>query len=174
MIHPKPYVIFPTELESRGTKCSADDMTVSGIGCAAVAASAARAVSAFGRERLYVLAGIAGQYDEDLKPGTVVAVTTERLAGPMTEDMVHALSHVPDDIPHRDSMTVTENGEYHLDGMIENMEGASFAAVCNALGVECCEIRAISNKVGEPRRNWQVDTAVRNLSNYLNEKILHS
>lgn len=47
---------------------------------------------------------------------------------------------------------------------IENMEGAAFFAVCEALGVACCQIRAVSNYVGEPFDRWAVGLAVENLT----------
>lgn len=47
---------------------------------------------------------------------------------------------------------------------IENMEGAAFFAVCEALGVACCQIRAVSNYVGEPFGRWAVGQAVENLT----------
>lgn len=47
---------------------------------------------------------------------------------------------------------------------VENMEGAAFFAVCEALGVACCQIRAVSNYVGEPFGQWAVGEAVENLT----------
>ena len=47
---------------------------------------------------------------------------------------------------------------------IETMEGAPFFAVCEALGVACCQIRAVSNYVGEPFDRWAVGLAVENLT----------
>ena len=47
---------------------------------------------------------------------------------------------------------------------IENIEGAPFFAVCEALGVACCQIRAVSNYVGEPFDRWAVRLAVENLT----------
>ena len=44
---------------------------------------------------------------------------------------------------------------------VENMEGAAFFAVCDALGVACCQIRAVSNYVGEPFGQWAVEEAGR-------------
>nr|WP_229027602.1 hypothetical protein [Alistipes finegoldii] len=44
------------------------------------------------------------------------------------------------------------------------MEGAPFFAVCEALGVACCQIRAVSNYVGEPFDRWAVGLAVENLT----------
>lgn len=52
---------------------------------------------------------------------------------------------------------------------IENMEGAAFFAVCEALGVACCEIRAVSNYVGEPFGEWAVEQAVGNLTEKLTQ-----
>ena len=47
---------------------------------------------------------------------------------------------------------------------VENMEGAAFFAVCDALGVACCQIRAVSNYVGEPFDRWAGGLAVENLT----------
>lgn len=52
---------------------------------------------------------------------------------------------------------------------VENMEGAAFFAVCEALGVACCEIRAVSNYVGEPFAEWAVGEAVENLTEKLTQ-----
>ena len=49
------------------------------------------------------------------------------------------------------------------------MEGAAFFAVCDALGVACCQIRAVSNYVGEPCGQWAVEEAVGNLTEKLNQ-----
>ena len=49
---------------------------------------------------------------------------------------------------------------------VENMEGAAFFAVCDALGVACCQIRAVSNYVGEPFGQWAVEEAVGNLTEF--------
>ena len=52
---------------------------------------------------------------------------------------------------------------------VENMEGAAFFSVCDALGVACCQIRAVSNYVGEPFGQWAVEEAVGNLTEKLNQ-----
>ena len=52
---------------------------------------------------------------------------------------------------------------------VENMEGAAFFAVCEALGVACCEIRAVSNYVGEPFAEWAIGEAVENLTEKLTQ-----
>ena len=55
------------------------------------------------------------------------------------------------------------DGQGSLPG-IDNMEGAAFFAVCEALGVACCQIRAVSNYVGEPFDRWAGGLAVENLT----------
>ena len=72
--------------------------------------------------------------------------------------------------PEQLSDTLPETGDMkNADGQtalpeIENMEGAAFFAVCEALGVACCQIRAVSNYVGEPFGRWAVGQAVENLT----------
>ncbi len=44
------------------------------------------------------------------------------------------------------------------------MEGAVAAAICEALGIEFHEIRAISNRVGDPFACWSVESAIEALS----------
>ena len=47
---------------------------------------------------------------------------------------------------------------------IENMEGAALFALAKAEGVPCAEIRAISNYVGEERKDWKIDLALERLT----------
>jgi len=65
--------------------------------------------------------------------------------------------------------TEYEAGESRQESLprIENMEGAAFFAVCEALGVASCQIRAVSNYVGEPFDEWAVEEAVANLTGIL-------
>ncbi|MFR9579170.1 MAG: hypothetical protein SNH80_00555, partial [Rikenellaceae bacterium] len=50
---------------------------------------------------------------------------------------------------------------------IENMEGAAFFALCKAQGVRCAEIRAISNRVGDPFEQWSVAPSLERLAHEL-------
>ena len=79
------------------------------------------------------------------------------------------------DSPEQPSDMQSTDGQGSLPGIdgtdgqsalpeIENMEGAPFFAVCEALGVACCQIRAVSNYVGEPFDRWAVGLAVENLT----------
>jgi len=50
---------------------------------------------------------------------------------------------------------------------VENMEGASFAYVCNMLKVKCFQIRAVSNYCGVRKdQQWDFNQAVRNLKSF--------
>jgi nucleoside phosphorylase len=44
------------------------------------------------------------------------------------------------------------------------MEGAALYALCEEFGAECCEVRAISNMVGEPRDEWDIPLALEHLA----------
>lgn len=140
---------------------------------ASVAATTIRAVKSR-RPHLVILAGLAGAYDAELNMGEVVEVTREAVAGvpdryaesyavePLTE--LRAVS----------SLTVNSSGagaEFKdaAGAQVENMEGAAFFAVCDALGVECAELRAISNRVGEPYGQWHTDEALENLTEILQQ-----
>ena len=52
---------------------------------------------------------------------------------------------------------------------LENMEGAALFAACAALGVRCCEIRAVANYVGDPFEQWDIPCAVANLTETLRD-----
>ena len=52
---------------------------------------------------------------------------------------------------------------------LENMEGAALFAACAALGVRCCEIRAVANYVGDPFEQWDIPCAVTNLTETLRD-----
>jgi futalosine hydrolase len=55
-----------------------------------------------------------------------------------------------------------------FSAQVESMEGAAVFFVCNWLGIDCCQIRAISNYV-EPRDNasWNIPLALQKLSETL-------
>ena len=50
---------------------------------------------------------------------------------------------------------------------IENMEGATLFAMAEVMGFEACEVRAISNRVGEPFELWRTEEAVEALARAL-------
>lgn len=59
-----------------------------------------------------------------------------------------------------------------FSSQVESMEGAAVFFVCNWLGVDCCQIRSISNYV-EPRENasWNIPLALQKLSETVMELI---
>ena len=54
---------------------------------------------------------------------------------------------------------------------LENMEGASFFYACTQSGTPFLELRTISNRVGEPFPDWDIETATDNLARDLNRLI---
>ena len=62
------------------------------------------------------------------------------------------------------SNTVSACGAEACGAEVENMEGVALYALCEEFGAECCEVRAISNMVGEPRDEWDVPMALENLA----------
>ena len=188
----KRIFIFPTIEEAKAFILTQprDPVFVAGVGAAEIAAATIRAVKAR-KPQLVVLAGIAGAYDRSLQRGEVVEVVTERIAGipePETKsgDAVSApagqtlpptgeRADSPEQPSDMQSAIGDTDGQGSLPGIdgtdgqsalpeIENMEGAPFFAVCEALGVACCQIRAVSNYVGEPFDRWAVGLAVENLT----------
>lgn len=141
---------------------------VSGVGMAAVAATAVRAAKAK-KPHLMILCGVAGAYDPNLMKGEVVEVTEERVGGlPERYRESYCLEPLTELRPVV-SNTVNRCGCEAEGAQIEQMEGAAFFAVCEALGIEAAEIRAISNRVGEPREEWAFDEAVKNLTEILSQ-----
>ena len=174
----KVVYLFPTVEEAKGfllTQPKAP-VFVTGVGMAAVAAATVRAVKSK-KPHLLVLAGLAGAFDPGLSVGTVVEVVREEVAGlPERYGEVYEVEPLTD-LPAVGSLTVSRCGDGTAEAAaadgggagIENMEGAAFFAVCEALGVECAQLRAVSNRVGEPFEAWRTDEALENLTQYLTE-----
>lgn len=164
----KKLFLFPTEMEAERFRAAMPDaeVRISGVGAAETAVATSNALREGYRD--LVLAGIAGTYDETFESGTTVAVSEERAAGlPSTYLKSYTANYVPKGLPAVVSNTVAECGAAADGAQIENMEGAVFFALCRDAGVRYCEIRSISNKVGASRDDWQVDTALENLTKIL-------
>lgn len=71
-------------------------------------------------------------------------------------------------VPQAIANTVTVCGAAAGGADIENMEGAVFFALCEEYGAASREIRAVSNRVGEPRGEWDTELALRRLAETLN------
>ena len=175
----KRIFIFPTIEEAKAFILTEprDPVFVGGVGMAEIAAATLRAVKAK-KPQLVVLAGIAGACDRTLRRGEVVEVVCERIAGIPERYAREYETSGPDlGLPlaagdGTQRQTPEGNPENTSEGYlpeVENMEGAAFFAVCDALGVACCQIRAVSNYVGEPFGQWAVEEAVGNLTEKLNQ-----
>lgn len=175
----KKIFIFPTIEEAKGFILTEpkEPVFVAGVGMAEIAAGVARAVKAK-KPQLVVLAGFAGAYDRSaLQRGDVVEVVTECIAGiPERYDHIYETTAPDTGLPVVQGITVNRSGDGTGESTasgelpsIENMEGAAFFAVCEALGVAGCEIRAVSNYVGEPFEEWATEVASANLTKTLVE-----
>lgn len=131
---------------------------------------------------LLILAGIAGAYPgSGLAVGDVALVASERVADlgamrggrftPLYNQVYPCPFATPDfGLPLVASNTVnTAAGGIDVsEGVMENMEGAAFFAVCLAADVKFLELRAVSNVVGADRADWDISLAVKRLSSALN------
>ncbi|WP_348715568.1 hypothetical protein [uncultured Alistipes sp.] len=169
--------LFPTVEEAKGFLLTEPKypVFVTGVGQAAVAAGVIRAVKSK-KPDLVILAGLAGSYDSELAYGEVVEVVREQVAGiPDRYAESYAVEPLTELRTVR-SLTVDRSGggtEFaaKASAQVENMEGAALFAVCDALGVECAELRAISNRVGEPFKTWHTEEALANLTEILTQTV---
>ena len=166
----KTLFLFPTEAEAAPFRTLRPDAEVAiiGVGMAEAAAGTAAAIVEHKPERV-VLCGIAGACDERVDVGQVVEVLRDRVEGlPDAYVEEYECDHLTGlDSVH--TLTVSHSGDAMRNEalvagdvpVVEQMEGASVAAVVIALGVEdYCHIRAVSNRVGEPFEQWHVGEAV--------------
>ena len=161
-----PILIFPTEFEAYRLRAVRPDLDIRicGIGAVETATEVARILRT--ERKPLLLCGIAGAYDHNLQKGDVVAVTEERFAYLSTGyNRSYLATMVVDDLPMVRSNTVSHCAMNADGAEIENMEGAALFALAQAEGVQCGEIRAISNYVGEERSEWNIDLALENLTN---------
>ena len=156
-------VLFPTagEAEAFRRRCPGVAYRITGVGPAAAAAATARAI-VDERPDLLLLAGIAGVYPaSEVAVGEVVEGLPERYA-----DAYRPPFAVPG-LRTAVSNSVARSGAAPAGAEVENMEGAAFFAVAAALGVPAAEVRAVSNRVGEPFGVWRVADACEALAREL-------
>ena len=157
--------LFPTEVEASRLRALRPDLDIRicGIGAVETATEVARILRT--ERKPLLLCGIAGAYDHTLQKGDVVAVTEERFAYLSTGyDRAYSATMVVEDLPMVRSNTVSHCAMAADGAEIENMEGAALFALAQAEGVQCGEIRAISNYVGEERKEWNIELALENLT----------
>lgn len=171
----KSLYLFPTRFEAEPFIALRHDAHVEiiGVGMAQAGASAARAIVEYKPQRV-VLCGIAGAFGEQMSIGEVVEVVSDRVAGlPKAFDRVYA--QVPKTTYRAvTSLTVSCTGEGLAEtddvAMIEQMEGAAVAAVCEAFLVEYLHLRAISNRVSDERKAWRTAEAIEALARAVAEQ----
>lgn len=158
-------LLFPTEMEAaRLRKLRPDlDIRICGIGAVETATELARILR--NEHKPILLCGIAGAYDHSLQKGDVVAVTEERFAYLSSGyNRSYPATMIVKELPMVRSNTVSHCSMVADGAEIENMEGAALFAMAQAEGVRCGEIRAISNYVGEERRDWNIELALERLT----------
>ena len=139
---------------------------------------------------LVVNVGIAGAFTETLEIGSVVQVSSDRLAEVGAEDHddflpademkligksnldfttdvkiqnLPIVSGITVNRVHGNAESIAKvRAQFNPD--LESMEGAAVGYVCSKLGIPWCQIRSISNRV-EPRNkaNWNIPLALKNL-----------
>ncbi len=167
--------LFPTELEAQEFRAMAPDaqIVICGVGAAACAAATAQVIAQMrreGSEKMLVLAGTAGSYSlSDVAMGAVVEVTSEQIWSLPQRFSECYVTQPQTSLQPASSNSVNCSGEGRMTPYvdIENMEGAAFMAVCQAMGVKTMQIRAISNKVGDPFDEWRFVPACYSLAEAL-------
>ena len=157
--------LFPTEMEATKLRELRPDfdIRICGIGAVETATSVARILRT--EHKSIMLCGIAGAYDHSLHKGDVVAVKEERFAHLSSGyNDSYIATMVIDKLPAVVSNTVSHCAQSAEGAQIENMEGAALFAMAQAEGVRYGEIRAISNYVGEERRDWNIELALEHLT----------
>ncbi len=157
--------LFATELEAQKFRsaCPQAHIVICGVGAAECAATTATLIASLKEQKspkTLILCGIAGSYSlHDVAIGEVVEVIQEEI-----EALPERFRRRYRQEPHTALRAVTSNSvdsRYMgaANAQIENMEGATFMALCSRAEVPHIQIRAISNLVADPFELWQVDKA---------------
>lgn len=160
--------LFPTELEAKCFRalCPNAEVVISGVGMVATAATIASLRCT--ADDVVVLAGIAGAYGDSVVVGEVVEVVSEQCVE-LPERFCRLYTQPQ---PHTSLRGVRSNTVHTMQRVsqgaeVENMEGAALFAMAEAMDFRAVEVRAISNRVGEPFEKWAVDEAVTALAKEL-------
>lgn len=157
-------ILIPTELEARPFfRCCPDaEVVICGVGMAAAATTMAHIAITRDPQQV-ILAGIAGVY-RDFEINQVVEVVSETIEE-LPSRFAERYEVTPRwGLPTATSNTVNRSSAIASTAQIENMEGASVMAICNRLEIPLSEIRAISNRVGDPISEWQIESATEALA----------
>lgn len=169
-MHRRVIYLFPTELEAAPFRrlCPNAEVVISGVGMAATSAAIASlyaADSALCDARI-LLAGLAGSYGDCSAKGEVVEVRSE-VCSELPERFRREYHNACCTSLRRVRSNTVHRGSESLGSDIENMEGAVLFAAAESLGLRVAEIRAISNRVGEPFAEWRVEEALEALAEVL-------
>lgn len=162
--------IFPTQEEATRFRAAAPDakVCVCGVGLAQTAASISVIIHNSEPSEELLLCGIAGVYSADrVGVGEVVEVVEESISQLPTKYSKSYTVEPRTRLRGVKSNSVNTPQVGYKGADVENMEGASFMALCAAHARRGVQIRAISNVVGEPFEQWRVDEALDNLTSYL-------
>jgi len=188
----KILILAATRPEIYMERFSGCEMLITGVGMVNTAVSLTQQLSRNDYD-LVVNMGVAGSFITNLKIGDVVEVIEDTYSELGFEDR-EGLSFFAEfelnttftnksrtTLSKAKSITVnTVHGDEksiakivrHFNPDIENMEGAAVFQVCEKFGVDCLQIRSISNKVEERNKaNWNLPLAIQNLNKEV-EKII--
>ena len=180
----KAIVIVPTQAEAAHMAGLGAGIVTGGVGMAETAITVARLLRREPLPEMLILAGIAGTYGDSVGTGESVLVCCERTAdlGSLRDGTFEPLFVKEYLCPFAGeysmfrsvkSNTVSTAGSPFADprklpdacrAEIENMEGAPFFALCLDAGVRFLELRTVSNRVGDPRSEWNIPLATQNLA----------
>lgn len=157
-------VLIPTEDEAAPIRAARPfaDVRVCGVGMAAAGAFTASLLVGERPDRI-LLCGIAGAYDLDSAPDRSSPWVWSGSPGLPENTPTGTKARRSRMAAAVVSNTVSRSGAEADGAAVENMEGAAVMAVCHALGVACSEIRAVSNRVGDPFDRWQIPEALDSL-----------
>lgn len=167
----KTIYLFPTAGEAAPFRelCPAAEVSIIGVGIAEAAASAAVVIAHHRPERV-ILCGIAGAIDDSIMVGEVVEVAKDSVVGLPAAYAKEYDSEPLTSLRRVRSFTVSSTSAAQCEeavAAIEQMEGAGVAAVAERMEVEYHHIRAISNRIADPRSQWRIEEAVETLAQEL-------
>lgn len=170
------------------------DILITGVGMTATAFALGRHLNqSYG---LVLNVGIAGSFDQTLKLGSLVNITTDIFAELGAEDHDRFLSidqlgfgtntyfnnytqpsAAIDQLPKAKGITVNKVhgqatsirlAQSRFEAQTESMEGAAVFYACSQMSLPCLQVRSISNYVApRNRESWQIGLAIQNLNSWL-------
>lgn len=189
----KILLVVATESEIIREKFNNFDILVTGFGMVNTSMNLTKELIKNDYE-LVINMGVAGAFAKGLEIGTVVEVVEDSFSEIGFEDGLRFKQFVNSELETKyivqgktdlqkvKGITVnTVHGNMdsiikivnRLNPDIESMEGAAIFKVCEVFGVDCIQIRSISNKVERRNKeNWRLELAILNL-NLEVEKILN-